>query len=123
MDYFSAIFVSSIRTFQGLETDTQIFKWHMILYPIEFFAPIFLAYIQKRIVPLSCWIYFIAGLEDTVFYLLQFGRLPTKYFGIRLFGVFLEPPLNIVLTINFLGIVLILTYFAILGRISKGRNQ
>lgn len=117
---FTMVDVEVVRTFQGLETVAQIYKWHMIIYSMEFIAPILLAYLQKRLIPLVCWIYFSTGLEDTFFYLLQFGRLPTKYFGMKLFGLFWEPQPNVVLVVNFLGFVIMLMYLAILNRISTG---
>ena len=116
--------VGVVRTFQILGTvDTQIYKWHVIFYSMEFIAPILLAYMQKRLIPLVCWIFFITGLEDTLFYLLQFGYLPPKYYGVKLLGLFSEPKPDTYLFINMLGMILMLVYLVILNKISKLRQH
>ena len=116
--------VGVVRTFQILGTvDTQIYNWHAIFYSMEFIAPILLAYMQKRLIPLVCWIFFITGLEDTFFYLLQYGYLPVKYYGIKLLGLIWEPDLDTFLFVNMLGIVLMVAYLAILDKTSKTRKR
>ena len=116
--------VGVLRTLQifGM-VDTQVREWHIIFYSTTFIAPILLAKLQKRLIPLVCWIYFLTGLEDSLFYLFQFGYLPVKYFGISLLGFIPEPDQDTYLFINMLGIIFMLEYLAILDKISKSRQN
>ena len=116
--------VGVLRTLQIFGTvDTQVQKWHIIFYSMQFIAPILLANVQKRLIPLVCWIFFLAGLEDTLFYLFQFGYLPVKYYGVKLLGFIWEPDRDTFLFINMLGIILMLVYLVILDKISKSRQR
>jgi hypothetical protein len=59
----------------------------------------------------------VFGLEDTLFYTLQ-GRLPSQYPGVAIFGIW-EPFLTQVLTINIMGLALILAYTIGIRRVSQ----
>ncbi len=116
--------VGVLTTLQKLGTvDTQIYGWHVLFYSMDFILPVLLVYIQERLIPLLCWVFFIAGLEDTLFYLFQFGYLPVKFYGIKLLGFVPEPDQDTFLFVNMLGIILIVAYLAILDKISRVRKS
>jgi hypothetical protein len=59
----------------------------------------------RNFIPLSIILAFAFGIEDTMFYLLQF-KLPVRYVGVEILGVW-EPSFATALTFNLLGLVLI----------------
>ena len=61
-----------------------------------------------RSIPLATWLFFVFGLEDTMFYALQ-GYLPPQYWGVSVLG-FWEPSLNLISFFNLLGLVTILLF-------------
>jgi hypothetical protein len=85
-----------------------IWKWHFIYTLLIVTLPSLAAIKFRSLIPLGAWLFFIFGLEDTLFYSLQ-GYLPAQYYGVSIFGVW-EPMLNFVLQINFLGLVTLLAF-------------
>ena len=94
--------------YRPLEAWDRIWVWHVIYRTVFMLTPLFFAYCLKSFVPLATWIYFLFGLEDTAFYLLQ-GSLPVKYLGIHVLGVW-EPSMVQVLQLNFVGLIIILVF-------------
>lgn len=84
-----------------------IWKWHLIYVALIVTFPLLSAVKLRSFLPLGAWLFFIFGLEDTLFYALQ-GYLPNQYPGIQILGIW-EPLLSQVLPINLLGMSLILS--------------
>ena len=82
-----------------------IWKWHAVYASLIVTLPLLTAIKQKSFIPLGTWLFFIFGLEDTLFYALQ-GYLPQQYPGIQILGIW-EPLMSQVLPINLLGVILI----------------
>jgi hypothetical protein len=110
------------RPFCHTSEDWQtIWKWHLIYSTLIVTVPFLVAAKLKSLIPLGTWIFFVFGLEDTLFYTLQ-GRLPSQYPGVAILGIW-EPFLTQVLPINIIGLALILAYTIGIGkvpRITKG---
>mgnify|MGYP001066163625 CR=1 FL=1 len=87
-----------------------VISWHLIpLYHNLFGAvlmatPAILCLRHNSSVPLFLYPLFLLGVEDTLFYLLQF-KLPSKYSGVWIAGVY-EPHLPQVVMLNMLGVAL-----------------
>jgi len=94
-----------------------IWKWHLIYRTLIVMVPLFAAVKLKSPIPLGTWIFFIFGLEDTLFYTLQ-GRLPSQYPGVAILGIW-EPFLVQVLPLNIIGILLILAYTLGIEKVSR----
>ena len=82
-----------------------IWKWHAIYISLIVILPLLTAIKQKSFIPLGAWLFFLFGLEDTLFYALQ-GFLPQQYWGIQILGIW-EPLLSQVLPINLFGLIII----------------
>lgn len=89
--------------YRPLNEWSKIWIWWAILGTIVVIAPVVLTYSIRNLIPLAMWLFFVFGLEDTVFYGLQ-GYLPNTYFGVYIFG-FWEPTLRLVLQVNALGLI------------------
>jgi hypothetical protein len=80
----------------------------MIYRTIFIITPLAASYFSRSLVPLATLFFFLFGLEDTLFYAMQ-GYLPLWYPGISVLW-FWEPSLNLVLQMNFLGLIAILLF-------------
>ena len=94
-----------------------IWKWHMLYGALIAMVPLFVAIKLRSLIPLGTWLFFIFGLEDTLFYVLQ-GYLPLQYPGISILGIW-EPLLVQVLPINLVGFSLILVFTLNIGNVSQ----
>ena len=56
----------------------NIYKYHYIYWALIVALPIIVSYKLVNLMPMATWIFFIFGLEDTLFYGLQ-GYLPEIY--------------------------------------------
>ena len=93
----------------------NIWKYHCIYLGLIAILPIMASIKLRSLMPMATWIFFITGIEDTLFYWLQ-GYLPEIYWGVYVLGVW-EAPLEFVLKANILGIVCILVYLAIVCKL------
>jgi hypothetical protein len=57
-------------------------------------------------VPLICYLFFVLGGEDTLYYLFAIGRVPEVYRGIYFLGFLYAPSREVVLAALVLGVVL-----------------
>ena len=94
--------------FRPMQAWNSILIWHMIYRIIFITIPLIACYFFRHFAPLATWFFFIFGLEDTLFYALQ-GYLPLNYPGVYVLW-FWEPSLNLVLQMNFLGLIAILLF-------------
>lgn len=95
----------------------NIYKYHYIYWTLIIVLPIVASYKLRSLMPLATYIFFIFGLEDTLFYALQ-GYLPEIYCGVNVCGIW-EAALNQVLIINVIGISLIVGYTILVSRVNK----
>lgn len=82
----------------------KIGDYHRTLLILVIVTPLYAAALSNSLVPLTSWLFFLFGLEDTLFYALQ-GYLPEIYYGVSVMG-FWEPTLGTVLILNVLGLAL-----------------
>jgi hypothetical protein len=94
--------------YRPLEAWDRIWVWHLIYRTVFLLTPLFVAYCLNSFVPLATWFFFLFGLEDTLFYLLQ-GFLPVQYLGVHVLGIW-EPSMVQVLQLNFLGLIIMLVF-------------
>ena len=94
-----------------------IWKWHMIYGALIVMVPLFVAIKLRSLIPIGTWLFFIFGLEDTLFYALQ-GYLPLQYLGVSILGIW-EPLLVQVLPINLVGFSLIIVFTLNIGKVSQ----
>ena len=95
-----------------------IIFWHVPYWIAIFLFPLIFAYETKSYIPLAGWLFFLFGLEDTLFYALQ-GSLPVRYWGVMVMGVW-EPSLWFVLQVNVVGLFLMVLVVA--GMLLEGRD-
>ena len=83
----------------------SIWFWHYLYFILYVGIPIFMALKLRSFVPLSMIVAFAFGIEDTLFYVLQF-RLPATYVGVEILGVW-EPSFTTGLIFNLIGLTVI----------------
>ena len=71
---------------------------------IEFFLPLAVSWLLNNRLPLLNYLFFTFGIEDTLFYLIAYKRIPEIYRGIYYLGVFFAPPKHVVLAGNLLAV-------------------
>ncbi len=83
--------------------------WWIPLGFIEFFLPLAVSWFFNNRLPLLNYLFFVFGVEDTLFCLLAYKSVPEIYHGIYYLGVFFAPPKHIVLSGNLLAVGLAVT--------------
>ena len=83
--------------------------WWIPLGFIEFFLPLAVSWLLNSRLPLLNYLFFTFGVEDTLFYLIAYKKIPETYHGIYYLGVFFAPPKHVVLAGNLLAVGLALT--------------
>jgi len=95
----------------------NIYKYHIIYLTLIVALPLITTYKLCNLMPMATWIFFLFGLEDTLFYGLQ-GYLPKIYWGVYVCGIW-EATLNQVIVINTIGIILIAVYIIAVVKLNK----
>jgi len=72
------------------------FFWWFPFWVMEFTFPLCLILMFENKVPLICYLFFVLGGEDTLFYLLAVGRIPEIYHGIYFLGLVSSPTRELV---------------------------
>ena len=94
-----------------------IWQYHYLYWSLIIILPILTSILLKNIILIATWIFFIFGLEDTLFYILQ-GYLPKIYYGVTICGIY-EPKVSQVLMFNNIGIFLMLVYFLFVVKLNN----
>jgi hypothetical protein len=71
---------------------------------IQFFLPLAVSWLLNSRLALLNYLFFIFGIEDTLFYLIAHRTIPEVYHGIYYLGVFFAPPKHIVLVGNLVAV-------------------
>jgi hypothetical protein len=79
--------------------------WWFPFWVMEFTFPLCLILMFENKIPLTCYLFFVLGGEDTLFYLLVTGHIPEVYHGIYFLGLIFSP------TIELVSKTLILSFF------------
>jgi len=80
----------------GLLTPLPLFWWFP-LWVMEFTFPLCIILTFENKIPLTCYLFFIFGGEDTLYYLFTVGHMPEKYNGIYFLGFIPSPTKELVL--------------------------
>ena len=83
--------------------------WWIPLNFIVFFLPLAVSWLLNSKLPLLNYLFFIFGVEDTLFYLIAYKTIPEVYHGIYYLGVFFAPSKHIVLVGNLVAVGLAVT--------------
>lgn len=83
--------------------------WWIPLGFIEFLLPLTVSWLLNNRLPLLNYLLFTFGVEDTLFHVLVWKRIPEIYHGIYYLGVFFAPPKHIVLAGNLFAVGLAVT--------------
>ena len=83
--------------------------WWIPLGFIEFFLPLAVSWLLNNKLPLFNYLFFTLGIEDTLFYLIAYQRIPEVYHGIYYLVVFFAPAKHIVLAGNLAAVGLAVT--------------
>ena len=83
----------------------SIWFWHYLYFILYVGTSMFMALKLRSFIPLSIIVAFVFGVEDTLFYVLQF-TLPASYVGVEILGVW-EPNLTTGLIFNLVGLAVI----------------
>jgi len=86
--------------------------WWIPLNFIVLFLPLAASWLLNSKLPLLNYLFFLFGIEDTLFYIIAEQRIPETYLGIYYLGVFFAPPKHVVLAGNLIavGIAVTLVY-------------
>jgi len=79
--------------------------WWLPFWIMQLIFPLSASLLLKSRIPLISYILFVTGIEDTLFYLIAWQKVPQTYKGIYFLGVFYSPAREIVLTANSIGIL------------------
>jgi len=79
----------------GLLVTSPLFWWFPF-WVMEFTFPLCLILMFENKVPLTCYLFFVLGGEDTLYYLLAVGRVPETYYGIYFLGLVFSPTRELV---------------------------
>ena len=82
-----------------------VWIWHEVYFILYVGTSIAMSLKLRSFIPLAIIVAFVFGIEDTVFYMLQF-TLPARYVGVEILGVW-EPSLTTGLAFNLLGLMVI----------------
>ena len=84
---------------------SSIWIWHGVYLILYVGTSIAMSIKLRSFMPLAIIVAFVFGIEDTVFYMLQF-TLPARYLGVEILGIW-QPSLTTGLAFNLLGLILI----------------
>ena len=79
-----------------LLTSLPLFWWFP-LWVMEFTFPLCIILTFENKIPLICYLFFVFGGEDTLYYLFTVGHMPEKYNGIYFLGFIPSPTREIVI--------------------------
>jgi len=82
------------------------FFWWFPFGVMQLTFPLCLLLIFENRVPLTCYLFFVLGGEDTLYYLLAAGHVPEIYHGIYFLGFIFSPPRELVAKTLFLSVFL-----------------
>jgi uncharacterized membrane protein len=91
----------------GLLTDLPFFWWFP-LWVMEFTFPLCIILTFENRLPVICYLFFVFGGEDTLYYLLTVGHMPERYIGIYFLGFIPSPAREVVM--NSLALSLFLSF-------------
>jgi len=84
---------------------SRVWTWHAVYFVLYVGTSVAMSLKLRSFVPLAIIVAFVFGIEDTVFYMLQF-TLPARYLGVEILGVW-QPSLTTGLAFNLLGLIAI----------------
>jgi len=87
------------------------FFWWFPFWVMEFTFPLALILMFENRIPLTCYLFFVLGGEDTLYYLFAVGRIPEIYNGIYFLGFIFAPARELVTATFFLSAFLCLLIF------------
>jgi len=82
------------------------FFWWFPFWVMEFSFPLCLILMFENKVPLTCYLFFVLGGEDTLYYLFAVGHVPEIYRGIYFLGFIFAPTRELVSKTLILGVFL-----------------
>jgi len=85
--------------------------WWFPFWVMEFTFPLCLILIFENKIPLTCYVFFVLGGEDTLYYLLTMGHIPEIYHGIYFLGLIFSPTSDLVLKTLILSVFLSMLIF------------
>jgi len=85
--------------------------WWVPFWVMEFSFPLCLILMFENKIPLTCYLFFVLGGEDTLYYLLVAGRIPEVYRGIYFLGLIFSPASELVLKTLILSVFLSMLIF------------
>jgi len=98
-----------------------IWQYHIVYWTLIAASPIIAAYLTKSLIPLTTYILFFFGVEDTLFYALQ-GYLPETYWGVSIAGIW-QPAASTVLVLNIVGLGVTTLYVGFLVYVRNLRER
>jgi len=98
------IAVLNLVFFSGLVSFTMIGLYHNVFRAIGVTIPIVMALMYSSTVPILAHVFLLSGMEDTLFYVLQFHPIPEVYQGVAIAGLW-EPKWWQVILLNAGGVV------------------
>jgi len=78
--------------------------WWVPFWIMQLTFPLSASLLLSNKIPLTSYILFATGIEDTLFHIIAWQRVPETYYGIYFLGVFYSPAREIVLIANSIGI-------------------
>jgi len=81
-------------------------SWWFPFWIMEFTFPLSLILMFENKIPLTCYLFFVMGGEDTLFHLFSAGHIPEIYRGIYFLGLVFSPAREFVLKAMFLSFLL-----------------
>lgn len=70
--------------------------WWFPFWVMELTFPLCLILTFENKIPLTCYLFFVLGGEDTLYYIFAFGRIPETYHGIYFLGLIFSPTRELV---------------------------
>jgi hypothetical protein len=80
--------------------------WWLPFWTMQLIFPLSVSFLLENKIPLISYILFLTGLEDTLFYIIAWQKIPEIYKGIYYLGVFYSPTREVVLVGNLIGITM-----------------
>jgi len=90
---------------------TLPFYWWFPFWVMEFTFPLCLILMFENKIPLTCYLFFVLGGEDTLYYLVAVGHVPEVYHGIYFLGLIFSPTSELVLKTLVLSVFLSMLIF------------
>jgi hypothetical protein len=78
--------------------------WWFPFWVMQLVFPLSVSLLLENKIPLISYILFLTGLEDTLFHLIAWQRIPEIYKGIYYLGMFYSPTREVVVVGNMIGI-------------------